>query len=268
MINFAPVLSIPQDASQSAFPREKMGGVPDGLKLEDWPKCSGCGGSQTFIAQFKHHPERLDLGRNGRVLFVFQCGQDPGVCETWKHDTGENACFVVEPENLSTPEPNASPPPKTGWMKKLFGTEVKLENAPRDIPTPYNEVIITKWNMYDDGLDNKLKASFFDEDLHSKLPHDIWENLNSTTHLGGVPMWLQSSDEAPQLNWDFVGQISDVYSFKSPPSRLPKWIYEDTERFEGRTHYAVGPNFGGGIAYLFIQTNSNWVPRAKMFWQC
>ncbi|HWA90437.1 MAG TPA: hypothetical protein VG889_10400 [Rhizomicrobium sp.] len=92
---------------------DRLGGVPVGLPTSRWPKCAECGKSQSLLAQFRHQPGRLDLGRDGRMLFAFQCNHDTGLCSTWELDAGANACFAIEPEELTrgpTPAPADNPP--------------------------------------------------------------------------------------------------------------------------------------------------------------
>ena len=92
---------------------ERLGGRPWGLSQDRWPKCRQCGKSQSLLAQFSHDDQRLNLGRTGRVLFVFQCAHKPGLCDSWEAFSGANACFVAEPEDLTNAEtdlPADSPP--------------------------------------------------------------------------------------------------------------------------------------------------------------
>lgn len=248
---------------------EKLGGVPWGLPSGRWPKCAGCGAPQSLLAQFEHHPGRLDLGRKGRVLFLFQCDSDPGSCETWAANSGANACIVIEPEELTeaaTPIPSGS-------------------------PEPMLEVRIADWIDKEDGIDPNLAGHFFEDDTHLQLPEEVLDKCTTGTRLGGVPSWIQSPDEAPKGQWRFVGQLDSSYSFYQPPPksktnavegigwkifksvfRLPAQpsgpLHEDKNRFEGRTHWAQGPNFGdGGIGYIFLKPTDG-VPEGLFFWQC
>lgn len=86
--------------SQNAF-QEKLGGLPFGLPTELYPICKGCGNPMSLLAQFIHNEERLNLGKEGRILFVFQCN-DEGSCFVWDADSGANSCFIMEGKNLSS----------------------------------------------------------------------------------------------------------------------------------------------------------------------
>jgi hypothetical protein len=165
---------------------DRLGGLPFGLPATLWPKCKECGGSQSLIAQFAHDQARIDLGRAGRVLFVFQCDHDPGMCESWEKFSGANACLVVEPEQLTnsiTPPPDDEPPPNPEWT-------------------------IVEWQTADDGVPANLKEAALDSAGLESIPDAAWETITADTRLGGIPFWIQSPDEAPRPGWRFVGQVS------------------------------------------------------------
>lgn len=240
---FVPDLVISTENS-AGMPIEHLGGVPIGLDAAAWPKCSECGGAQSLLAQFLHHHERLDLGRDGRNLLIFQCNHDPGMCATWESFSGANACLVIEPEDLSETE-----------------TSCPLDQTPLE-----NCVRISDWIQRDDGLTEEQCLKFQSDEDFFGLEEEIIQEVTWSTRLGGVPRWLQSPSEAPSPDWYFLGQLDSSYSFLRAPRHPPAWVSADPENFEGRTHLAQGPNFGGGIAYLFTQKESD-VPRVVMFWQ-
>lgn len=226
--------------------QDKLGGLPFGLPAVRWPTCKDCGKPQSLLAQFTHNPERLNLGRPGRVLSVFQCNHDPGMCSTWEGGSGANACVITEPEESTdslTPAPS------------------------RDTPIE-REVLVVEWQEQDDGLEPEEASRFFNGDSYFELPRLKTELVPSGTRLGGVPYWVQSPDEAPGSPWQFVGQLDCTYSFLRPPRASVEGIYADPEGWEGRTHWCEGPNFGdGGIAYLFINRQTE-PPSGWFFWQC
>lgn len=225
---------------------EKLGGIPYGLPPRSWPKCKICGKSQSFLAQMKHDVGRLELGREGRTLFVFQCDHDPGMCETWEADAGANACLIVEPENLNH----------------------SFASVPDDDPPIENGVNITGWLSKEDGISPDARPLFFNQDAYDTLDEETVQKATFSTRLGGVPAWIQSPDDAPKPNWRFLGQLDSMYSFLTPPQSSKKWISEDKSNYEGRTHIGEGPNFGDmGIAYLFAKEVDGQI-QVKMFWQC
>lgn len=260
------ILEQDYDVQTDTLP-EKFGGLPIGLKLEHWPKCQDCGKPQTFVAQFSYSSKRLDLGRDGRFLFIFQCSHNPGMCETWSHSSGANACLIVEPEELVSAATSSAKPTSTSWLSKLKNNNAQAVNAPQEQPPTEKEVYISSWLAKDDILDVEVINSFYDDSKYLNISDEIIEKVTWSTRLGGVPRWIQSADEYPKPNWVFIGQLDCAYSFLKPPSVSKKWIQTDLENFEGRTHYTNGPNFGMGLAYLFIK-NTEDIPQAKMFWQC
>ena len=243
---FRPVLQPGELMPPQVSHEDKLGGLPFGLPASQWPVCKDCGKPQSLLAQFGHHSERLDLGKPGRVLSVFQCNHDPGMCSTWEGGSGANACLVTEPEEL------------TG----------KLTPAPTPGTIAEREARVVDWIVEDDGLSDSEAARFFQADSYFELPPLKTELVPTSTRLGGVPHWIQSPDEAPGAPWQFVGQLDSTYSFLRPLKEAVTGVHADPDGWEGRTHFCEGPNFGdGGIAYLFINRQS--VPVSGwFFWQC
>lgn len=226
---------------------EKLGGLPYGLPSEQWPVCKNCGRPQSFLAQFAHHAERLDLGRDGRHLFIFQCNHDPGMCSTWEAGSGANACIVVEVEDFTGDIPTPLP-----------SAEVPVEL----------EVWIREWLPRNDELDSELRTRFFDDDEYFALDADTRGAATQETKLGSVPFWIQTPNEAPK-GYEFAGQLDCFYSFYSEPNLLQPWMSPDETAWEGRRYVAEGPNFGGGIAYLFVKNvQDSRPPDVVLFWQC
>lgn len=225
---------------------EQLGGLPFGLPPAKWPKCRDCGASQTFLAQFRHDPDRLELGREGRILMVFQCAHDPGMCATWEAFSGANACLVLEADEL----------------------DENPQSIPHDAPPLEHAVAVRGWSEHDDLIAPDIATQFYSDETFLKLGKEVWGQVSTSTKLGSVPFWIQSADEAPGPDWKFLGQLDSTHSFANPAAPVPDWVWSDPENFEGRTHYAVGPNFGdGGIAYLFLRP-AEPRPEVVMFWQC
>ena len=242
---FVPDIRVAAELPPQTTIEDKLGGLPWGLTSADWPKCANCGGSLSLLSQFIHDPGRLDLGREGRTLLVFQCNHAPGECSVWEGGSGANAIFIIEPEAI------------------IEG----FTDLPNDSPTIEHEVRVVSWLERDDGVPNGLNAAFFDDDRYLSLPETTREMVTSTTRLGGVPHWMQFPSEAPN-GWNFIGQLDSSYSFLTAPMKTAPWISIDAERWEGRSHVGQGPNFGdGGIAYMFLRP-AQGVPDAWFFWQC
>jgi hypothetical protein len=242
---FVPDIRLPNELEPQIAIEDKFGGLPWGLPPSAWPICSDCGKSQSLLAQFVHAPPRLDLGKEGRTLFVFQCNHDPGMCATWEGGSGANACFVVEPEDLTSSQ----------------------TVPPQDSPLVENEVRVASWIERDDGLPDSSRSAFFDDDSFRSLPKEVRGRVASGTKLGSVPCWIQNPSESPE-GWTFIGQLDSTHSFQLPPKQMTNWVGIDENRWEGRTHYGEGPNYGdGGIAYLFLRQGAS-APDGWFFWQC
>jgi hypothetical protein len=245
---FVPDIRIPEDLPEASALHDRFGGIPWGLPNELWPRCSDCGGTQSFLAQFQHHKSRLNLGGEGRVLYVFQCNRNPGMCATWEGGSGANACFVIAPDD------------------QLQG----FSAPPADQPPKEPELRVAGWLERNDGISSSFMSSFFSDNEYFALEESLIQSVPMSTKLGGPPCWIQSPSEAPSVSegWRFIGQLDSTYSFLSPPSVQKPWLFPDTDGWEGRTHIGQGPNFGdGGIAYLFLRPEYA-LPEGWFFWQC
>ncbi len=140
-----------------------------------------------------------------------------------------------------------------------------LTESPADSPPLDNAAVIYGWTERMSSLPDSMKAAFFSDETFFALSEEDFAHVTWSTRMGGAPCWIQGAEEAPK-GWRFLGQLDSVYSFQSKPSRSANWITVDDEGFEGRTHVGEGPNFGGGIAYLFA-SDENDVPQVVMLWQ-
>jgi hypothetical protein len=246
---FLPDIHLAAELPEQAKLEEKLGGLPWGLPEERWPTCSDCGKHQSLLAQFVHDPARLDLGREGRVLFVFQCNHSPGMCENWTGGSGANACFVLEPEELIE----------------------SLSPQPDDAPPTDLEVRIVGWREMDDSVSELEAAAFFNSDDHNALPEELFEKMPNIAHLGGVPTWVQGPEDAPKDGWHFVGQLDSLYSFFTPPNVEVPGILPNPQKYLGRSHIGQGPDFGdAGMGYIFLRPDEDdeeAVPNGWFFWQ-
>lgn len=252
---FVPKFKLSIDMPPQTKPEDKVGGLPWGLPTERYPTCRKCGKSQSLLLQLIHHPERLDLGRPGRNLFVFQCNHDPGGCPTWSGDSGANACFILEPEEL------------TGQMTPM----------PADNPWLEIEARIIDWIDNDDGIspeqvisDGMLRYVPWEErsELNGillKQDEDYWGGLR----LGSIPFWVQEP-QIPSPNWKFIGEMGETYLLPEEPSTKAKNSPKDRvghiyQRRDGRWCF-TGPNLGTGSGYIFIRLQDK--PGGHFFWQC
>lgn len=240
---------------------DKLGGLPWGLPADRWPLCAMCRRPQSMLAQFVHEEERLNLGKAGRVLFVFQCNYAPGDCYSWDGYSGANACFVLDPDEL------------TDKLSDLPAADLPIEPEAR----------IEKWIRKREDLEEALVARPFKE------------SASFYTKLGGLPNFIQNPEEAPSGDYHFVGQLCSMYMFYSPvPSANeadctvikrkgrytreekpdhrkrnppPYFICESSPTSEYRWS-CEGPNFGdAGTGYIYLRLEETRAV-GHFFWQC
>lgn len=235
-IDIPPIGGLPEEF------REQFGGVPFGLPQEEWPKCSECKKHLSLIAQFRHDAERLDLGREGRILYVFFCQHNYGMCETWELESGASVCVFLDVEGQTT----------------------EVTQTPNSDPSENPLVEIIGWIEADDGLD----SSWFDNDeLLDEHADEIDEKAFPSTRVGGTPLWLQSSNEADPAQWRFRAQLDGEYNFFRIPATEVDWVHRDAEEVYGRKYYSRSLNFGmGGLAYLVSRTRADQI-EFGVFWQ-
>ncbi|SFI96030.1 hypothetical protein [Thermoflavimicrobium dichotomicum] len=246
---------------------EQYGGVPWGLPVERWPICAECGEPMTMLAQFQHHPERLPLGKEGRVLYLFQCESMQG-CATWEAESGANAVIILEPEQIQ--DHLTLPPSEKTWI----------------LP----EARVVKWNAKDDGVPVDWQEHFLDGDMYHQwyIDGDLPEGLE-TTKLGGFPEWVQWPEgypkpyyfagqfdsgltvEIPEGDKQLAEQEKNGYRFYevSPEIGQPFVVYIIENEKTGERKYNVEfASFGDtGIGYLFVNPDPHQ-PAGKFLWQC
>lgn len=209
---FVPKLEEAGEFNSQIELKEKFGGLPFGLPTENYPVCKECGNPLALLAQLFHQSKRLDLGKDGRVLFIFQCNnmKNYSLCSTWDQNSGANACFIVEPEDLTA----------------------QTENIPDGEFQAEKEFWIKDWVIRDDGLPEEILEVFFDEQKYYELDEEefeeIYENLEERTKFGSVPTWIQSP-ETPKGDWKFVGQLDDLTGFNFGDAGIGYIFIEKTE---------------------------------------
>lgn len=195
---FVPNLEPTEELNSQITFQEKLGGLPFGLPAEMYPICKGCGNPMIFLAQFVHDKNRLDLGKDRRILYIFVC--DEGIdydspCESWDANSGANACFVLESENLADGE-TKSPESKTPVLRKT---------------------LITRWTEFDDEITEEESRYFLESQKYDEIVFtEFGKLLNKTkdyTKLGGLPYWIQYP-EIPDRNYKFVGQLDSDNGFE------------------------------------------------------
>jgi uncharacterized protein YwqG len=209
---FIPRLETRKNLETSINFKEKLGGLPFGLPIEMYPICKECGNLMTFLAQFIHEKDRLDLGREGRILFIFQCDSEE-ICESWNADSGANACFITE-------------------LEILTGKEIN----PSELNTPSaRENLIEGWIEHNDGVSDEESGFFFDTQKYDEIDFNqfvkLLDKTKSYTKLGSVPYWIQYP-EPPAGNWRFVGQLDSNNGFQFGDMGIGYIFIEKTENPE------------------------------------
>lgn len=214
-----PIFELPGEPPSTATAAgiDKLGGQPDGIDPNAWPSCGECKRPLSFIGQFHHHTDRLDLGGDDRVLTLWHCSQEGGSeCEVWDPDAGTHRAIVSEATETRSPVPTPS-------------SEIDV----------FSELPVVEWVEADDGVNEADYPDYFVDAKYHALTHP--ENAYGTK-LGGVPMWLQNAAEGPTAPWRFVMQLEEKQDIRGVEPR-------------GSVNLAT-PNFAMGRAFVFVNTES------------
>jgi hypothetical protein len=194
---FVPTLQQVSNFSLQTTFQEKLGGLPFGLPIEMYPICKECSNPMSFVAQFAHNKERLDLGKEKRILYIFVCNYedvDYSVCQSWDAGLGANACIIIEPETFTN-------------------KEIKINVNVQLI----NEFIVTDWQEFDDEISEKENHYFLDTQKHNEIEFTqfvkLLDKTVDNTRLGSVPYWIQYP-EIPDGNYKFIGQLDSKNGFE------------------------------------------------------
>lgn len=157
-----------------------IGGRPLAPTNFVWPQCRTCSGPMAFVAQIPlRECEEPSIRRDDTCLLLFQCQNDPGMCEEWDANGGGNAAFLVpERERVSIVVPEGN---------TLLAAESRLKFAPSEPKAGETAV-----DAYCEALD-------------APDSHVIGR-------MGGNPFWIQG-DETPTCDcgtkMTFVCQIEE-----------------------------------------------------------
>lgn len=143
----------------------KIGGLPSGVAVFEWPHCQSCKGAMQFIAQVGLAETEIDgFATEATALLLFQCQNDPGMCDDWDAEGGGNAALLLDVNGSDEISPPAS-------GETILPTEslVSLKRYDAGVSTETDD-------------DNYVAASEDDESVLGKM--------------GGNPLWIQD-DETP-----------------------------------------------------------------------
>jgi hypothetical protein len=238
MIYYTPIFqSVPKGGDQTVF-IEKYGGLPWGIPEKEWPNCVECGATMSHVAALKHDSERLNLGKDGRIVLIFMCEENPGMCETWDANSGANAVVFLEESQL---RPKITLPPTSDTVvlpeARVLAWEQKEDGVKEeDYPRYFNNRDYFALGEAEDGEDED------DEGGDTMSP-------NSGFKLGSIPCWVQGAEEGPKEPFRFVAQLSPIVEI-SGADQLEVATYGDY-----------------GLAYLFVLPDAE-KPEGAFFWQC
>ena len=264
---------------------ENFGGLPWGLPLNKWPICAECGNPQTHLATFVHQAGRLDLGKEGRVMLIFQCNHSPNEtdCETYEAGSGANAVVFLDAAEIGT---GLTLPPAPGATKEI-------------------EMRVVEWTEQQDLITPDLEPSFYDavEHWNLYLEHEaIYNSVADGAKLGSVPGWIQEGVKVDSA-FHFAAQLGYAYHFPDPlptadqiGATISVSVRDEAGRFAGRQitepvnpdpmirgkiyvsditlgRYGSGfdveaAEFGdGGSGYVFVNPDPD-TPQGLFMWQC
>jgi hypothetical protein len=220
----------------------KFGGLPKGLPKNQWPICSECEVPMTFLFQMKHHPERLSLGKEGRVFYLFQC-ENGGECSTWEADGGCNKAFILEPEDWDT---------------------TPIKTIPDEDTTILPEIAVSNWETKEvTHQDEPVWTHFGGEPIWIQSPETVGDNYVFTAQLDfSLVVKATNLSELP------IGETSEYEGAKSYQLKVGKddfvWITESGSN----KYYCPFANFGdSGSGYVFVNVTTKDTT-GKFIWQC
>jgi hypothetical protein len=254
---FKPMFELGFFCKKRSGREDKLGGVPFGLPPDRWPACKVCGRQQNYIGQF-WNSATVNLGRQGRALFLFQCPDGP-LCASWEHSSGANAGVLVDVPDAAH-WPTAVPP---GVEIEPEGIIVGWEDVS---PTPYISYVGPSPSF---GLQHQCHGNFPEPDgrfllqlvgsldFKAPAPSPAQTGAQHLHYSGGkygrdnVRVEMPPKERRHYGNWS-RGQ-SDV------PGQPSQVIVEENGDWSVEC-----ANFGGGTAYVFIDDGGG---RAFYFWE-
>lgn len=163
----------------AAVPDATVGGTPLAPANTPWPVCSTCRAHMQFLSQLPMREVREDLIHlEDKVLLLFQCQSQPGLCDEWDPESGGNAALLVS--SL------ARVPLEIPQGATLLPAESRIGFVPYD-DSACEETPDDSYCAEVDAADSKIIGK-----------------------AGGVPLWIQG-DETPHCSCGepmvFVAQL-------------------------------------------------------------
>ncbi len=94
--------------------------IPDGTDFS-WPICRSCDGTMQFLGRI------FSSAAGQRIVMLFMCQNEPGLCEEWDANAGGNTALVVQATSL-----RQVLPPQNGNALRLsrYGADIVEIDAP------------------------------------------------------------------------------------------------------------------------------------------
>ena len=158
----------------------RIGGMPNVPSGFEWPICKACNGPMQFLAQVGLAETDIEnLAERQQLLLLFQCQNEPGMCDEWDPDGGGNSAVLVPQGGTEAPTPPAGP--------------TTLPSV-----SPVSATVYDDTNLSETPDDNYCSAFEADTSVLGKT--------------GGAPLWIQG-DETPTCpcgsRMTFVSQIEE-----------------------------------------------------------
>lgn len=244
---YTPELALGYFLPKQTQLEDKFGGYPWGLPQEKWPICESCENPITFFAQFQHHPNRLNLGKENRILFIFSC-QNPE-CETWDIDYGTNAVVILDEQELTH---GLTKPPEIPQPQQF---DPFFELLP--------EARVLEWKVNEELLPDDERWKCFDKEEWSKHGWDLLDQIANVTKLGGAPSWLEGP-ESPGFPYQFAGQFEGYLTLRGPinhPNAIRK-TQNITYQKDGHTYHDISTYYelhtDEGILRINVSENETY----------
>ncbi len=151
----------------AAFGDATIGGAPRAPSGTVWPTCRSCSGAMQFLSQLPLKSAGVPIELQDKVLLLFQCQNDPGMCDEWDANSGGNAALLVSYSASISLRPPSGP------------TVLARESRVRLVP-------------YDDSASSETPDDAYCASVDAKGSATLGK-------VGGRPLWIQG-DETPQCS--------------------------------------------------------------------
>ena len=93
-------------STKTSSQKTKLGGIPTNVATFKWPQCAHCQENQLFLGQINLAETQIEsLAGRRQTLLLFQCANNPGMCDDWDPDAGGNAAVLVRDGKKSIKPP-------------------------------------------------------------------------------------------------------------------------------------------------------------------